>query len=969
MKTIFSHGKVIAKGANDGVSLIRSGQEISFVPNAKAELGTNVLSEITECPKDSDDNITTSGPYRSSVSCGSLPGRPSVTVITKPDGGSPATISHAITTEQESPPPEKEVEDCIEEGLILATVGGLYLIIPGESYLQDTTIKFLGTNLDAKCVVTNIGRLDKFNSRYSSCMPAKWDFQERVRKYIIGQIYNIQMSCPFIHEQVEFYSGYYKDAVKTPHYGYQLVATKFWSIAKLAGCALDLGQSWFSYGAMFATEVDRDFILENTIGFDANSYVINRSSIRIRQLNVQSSCELDPVYTSNDPHTRLTEELNHERFCYAMIDEVKAYEAARELAQSYANRMAEGKFVSHVDAQDPKTLEDRAASLGLVYELIYEMLGTVPDPGLPNPIENKDQVCDDLFQLWLGRDDEHTKMTSSLYFRTGFGLAQANTGEWYGCGILLTLEEDEVPDYTYYQVSLPNPPEVTVVDNSPLFNDMYAAGNTFRAFSQYPKMINVINSNAARWWYGGLTGLQLIAFIKENGAYGLSSPELSFLEDGTVDPNSIDRAYITNDKICEWPIDILTSGALIRPDQASKDPSIFYIQYDADHSRSVYLKITSAEEELGDIATDTSPTGDYHRSSVLPNEGEEDLEATGTPPGKVELYVGNTLIDSTEHFGQGMFTNPFQAITVGSVFHTSTGNTVVTYTLSKTLKSTHYEWEANYPEVHELYYWMSLSLYCAVVDPVGARVARWDLGGTNPTLGNIPFYEYTYHVFTPLEQTFDFEHQFMGEIKKGSVEVRATVDGYPIYLVDDETGGLYEQPNQHPEQETVLAGSSIDYDLGLVSFSFDTVWPDIHEDILLSADVEEFELYNPFKVYAEHVGYLGKNSYSYELRPFQSLGLEGLGCRFPEATITSDGRYVVFSCYPVYFIGTRNTRLNIGDDLPDTDFYDITIEGKGSRMQVTVFDLNYIEAEKPKRISKPMFLTNDVGYTDTVVLN
>ncbi len=966
MNTKNGLGKIVVSRKDSGTSLIRVGGDIHAIPKhqKKNTIASYTINEPDPVPS---NELSGDTPYKTTVACGNRPQAPSISTTVDKKKHIPLTASHRAPEAKTTTKPPEEPDECIDEGLIVATKNGFYLVQIGD-YLQDTTIKFLSADPTDKCVIKNVGRVELIETLYTSCMPSRWDFFDGVRKFTMASLYHTQPSNPFVFEQLEYFSGYYQDAVLIPHWGYHGVSTHMFSSAKLAGCALDVGQVWFTEGAMFTTMYKRDFTLKDVIGFDANDYPTTKSSVRIQQVNVPRSCEVDPTYPSNDVNARLVDKLNHYRYCLQMVDEVEVYEAARLLAEYYAGRMAEDKFVSHLDTGPYPTLGDRAEYFDIDAEEITEVLAKVSDPGLINPIENIDQVCDDLFTEWVSVTLENDKLVNTKYYRVAFGVAQADDGDWYGCGILLALPGDESPSYDTYTISLPDPPQIDIVVDSTVYINETDSGNTFRAFSQYPKSTDELSATAARWWDGEVAYFGYIVSFKDYGAYGLSSPEFLFDSEGVLDNEVISSAYLTESKVCTWPKELLTNGATIRPKDDTSGPSKFFIQYDSNHTRSVYLKVYSAAQSEYEITPDTPPDGDYRRDTVIPGPGE-DTEDSGTPVGKVELYVGNTLVDTTHRFGQGDFTNPFQSISVGSVFHTSSGYTVLLYTINKTIQSTYYTWwTSEYLDVREMYYWMKQTLWCAVIDPGGARIARWKVGAMNPEIGEDPEYKKTYKYETPVTPTTDFNIQFNGEIKKGTVKVFMTIEGEAVMFTDDSDGALTEVEDQHSKYTTLLSSSSIDYNTGLVTYSV-SVAPDLNEDVIHEAEVAQFVMYHGLSTYTEIVGYLGISGDTVYGQPFKSIEFEGLGCRFGEATITNDGHYVVFSSVPVYFKSGRGFRFLKDSELLELGVDQPAVTGKGSKPQVVVYDLFSLTAEEPARVSNPLLLVKDDEYTDVMVLN
>jgi hypothetical protein len=512
------------------------------------------------------------------------------------------------------------------------------------------------------------------------------------------------------------------------------------------------------------------------------------------------------------------------------------------------------------------------------------------------------------------------------------------------------------------------------------------------AFSTVPRELMYL-SGTTRQTFEGMVRLgayeEYLTRIKDGHVWGIRYPIAR--PDPATPLQPLPSSALVEGYLGYFGSGFLTQGGHYRLQDAGVWADV-HIQYDYYSSRSIIIKVEGAEQSEDPVGPDPNtlpdppdpaqPTLAGYPERLIPFEGDNPPVAPSSPSpyGDTELWVGSTLVDSAQRFSQGNVWNPYQTIMVASTFHSNSGYTVITYMRPKVLSSTFRTWdteeyEEHYWSVYEYFWWQKAELWCAVIDPLGALIARWQLGAAPPEYTeDQQYYEYVKRTHFLLDWQQDFIEQFNGIILKKSLTVTCEINGIDYVFYDkDGLGVLYEEPFQDPEVENVLASSSINYQTGLVEVGFSSGSPQVYTNIEFSAYVIEVDSWLEFSYYHQAGAYRW-TSYHAVVNPIYSIDAEGMVPCAPQATITEDGRYIVFACKSVNITSSGNKRVPFGQH-PEAHLYpggmplSLVYDYGKAPMQIQVFDLWNITSMVPRAVTLPLMLAKDLEPTECIVLN
>ncbi len=921
--------------------------------------------------------------------CGPIPPTGLSTVLDTSSGQStPPNSTPARTTSATS---TDEPVVCDEAGLIISMFDGYYLFYldPNPDDHPDPYYKYLGSNAGHECIKASIGKLEKYPfSGTISGQNARWAFEDNRRIHVNPVVEDVTRSSPMWPPWFGDYNQTYSigsRAVTVPHYGYYVddTARIYRALPNFGGCGEFAGFIKWSREHYIYACLDSDHYNFDTQGLDVEYFPSN--SIRIGAIADTIDCG-DTILPTGDNNERLRVLTNIDRICESEADGLIDDTEMITLAEDYAQEMADNDFLSHVSEVDGSTLESRCVDYGIEYVSIAEVLAAVP-----GELIEEDAGCDAIFAALKASEEHYNALMGNSYVRGAFSIAfNSDTLKWYCCGLIRVTEDDALIE-TNNRIVLPSAPDAWNGDFT---------GNSGWTLSQIGTCYKAFSTVPTESIY-----LSCLSFEKLRA----SAPTLTvnvrdYMEWGVVDNTAItgpiEEARVANSStpVITYPERGYSQGGAWKRGVVGGDGDPFneyYIEYDVDGGRDIYLKLRaldysgSAFDDTQVIRTfsrpytdgDTLPDGSTWTG---PDEAEPEL-IQSLFGGETELFVGTTLISDSSDSGSGSHINPFRTIVVSSVFHSNSGYTVITYTRTKTLNNTACEWDGeNGKDVYERYWRLKQTLWCAVIDNVGAKVVDFELKGTHPP----PEGETSGHALwtygteqappdEPQEQTFIA--QTNGDIKRGSVEFYAIVNGHVIYLYDDEEGGLVEAPYQDPNNEFVVSSSSINYTSGVISVSFGSERPDYSSDITFIAYVWPFEsLYESIASYHELAQYSQTVRYSsHDDYIPMAVGMDGVQASFVNATITEDGNYLVVGMRIGRILSSRLNRLSQADGGWFSSLGDPFTELYGGRAlqfgdhphQVIIYDMSSIALSTPALVAYPFLIDRLKKGSDTLVLN
>jgi len=829
-----------------------------------------------------------------------------------------------------------------------------------------------------------------------------------------------------------------------PHYGYQIDdnhnaidAESF--RAKVSGVAVPHDVAFFTRDALIYAVTDSDYNVWDSSGWDYPDYYggANQKGPRIMEgIDAPRSCELTPEYTSEDAHVRIVEKINYLRYCVWGKDTIEPDSNAGVAAQVYSDRMAELLFVQEDDPLTGSTPLDRLVATGVSVDdvvVLYQLEAAIPDPTLPDELPEGyndfdalrfDMACDNLFAKFTENQESESYLSliSNSYFKVGAGIAQEDAeedeetglgGDWYGCIVLWAHVEDEPDVRTSVRLQLKDAPNIEHTDYELLYPYVWHRGTGYRAFAQAPREEIGISCMCRQTFSAEMGGILEGNYvrIKDYKAYEIVQNSLARDGEGNILPIDAEPNEI-NDSTGHT---LFTTGGWLRiADDDGRDGTVyneFHLQRDdlqvettGEHTlkqttqkKDIYVRLHNVWNQPQPTTSTDSDDSHFFRSSPLLDPGSEPgelpyrapeeeptLEAALNDYGNTKLYVGTTLVDEARRFPQGRTLNPWQNIFVGSIFHTVSGYTAITYTMPKMLRMTHRYWVTGQWQ-KELYWWFKQSYWAAVLDPDGTILHRWPLTAPPHDFSDTEEdYLSTEKSQYVAESTTDFSFQFDGLIREGSVSVNCYIGGNAFTLfekADEETerfdGTLYEMPDQlasdqYDEDENgdplpVCTASDISYKTGLVTFSFGgTPKPKVYNTLYITAEIADVDWHSPIETWTEVVRY---ETDDYNWRPYQ-ISFAGYQPLTPNLTITEDGKYAVFTCKIAGATCAHKARLRYGQIQTSYDEFASAGYTLGSgKMQCQVFDLEEYDdlLEGPKRVTEPLFLNETYG--DTVILN
>lgn len=951
--------KVLGSSKVSGISITRNENGDIIQENRVLSVNGSIQGTIDRPSQE----VKKDNSFSSNISCGNIQsGRPTADSSSRKRPLKHFPKAQAVPSKVSKPTPEEP--DCTDLGLIVASSNGFSLIIIGDHYSL-SELKWLGSNPDDSCIEYNVGHVIRFeDNSYINCMPARWSYEDGERKFFMSSKVDQVCLRPFLGSyKYEDFTHMNREYTGIPQYGYTIPIyqsnDKFASVCRLSGVSLTLSYIWFSRDSIALVNLGRDYEdVFDSIGWDALNFgnTGTPATIRYRTIKNDLECPAEIAPSDNIP-ARSLYLLNSERKCEVgnlpLVTDYSAY----ELADYYADRMATYEFVDHIDQEDGSTLEQRADTFNLERTELAEVLGSVDDPGLSDPTENKDAVCDLMQDEFMNFD--YDAAVSSLYFRGGISIRQNVTSEkWYGCAILRTLETDS-NTYQNQYVYLGQSPDVN--DGSLEDNEYYqviAKGNSYRAFYTAPLDKLYVSCLTRQWWdgYSIILGEYLSTRFKDNYSHALYSS--SAIEGGSTTPIPV------GSKVIDWPFVLLTNGGWIRAESGSKE---WYFQYDGNTNNSIKVVCDIIPQTVGDASN--QPQEYTHRTSACLEYEETEPTITGNQGGNTSLYLGALVVDTAQRiYNSGDNPNPYQTLNVASVFHTVSGYKAITYTVIKTLANEYWKWDAGSNRVYERYYWLKIELWAAIISPTNTLIARWKLGsmpaGTDSSL------TYTDETLE-LVQTVDnkrFIFEYNKPLKAGTVEVYCNIGAYPVKFTDSKNGFLLEDEFQHPDQQYLLLASSINYDSGVVDLEFSNRAPDTGATVFcFSKAGDPAEVLKDFAQYSEIVMYSDDEKY----QNAYVVGSCGHAPEAPSLTITEDGNYAVFGVRSANIEIERVSRVLSGDPLTGVPRSSINYmyNYEESPYQVAVFDITQVTADKPKIVMYPTFINDESESTECLVLN
>jgi len=966
VRTSLRKGKVVFSSPNHGVSLVRdftSGRLIRLgkYGNSQRRKINSLISYMNSSFNRGNKNYNAYHPFPNEKRLPPVP---------------PMRVGPEDMSTEDKPIPI----EC--EGLVLASQQGYWVLKIDPLYSPNSKISWLGNNPGHECIKLLIGSVTRFNDAGCiSGLPARWAFQERMRKFTMPTTYSTNNLLPYrtsvVYKNPEYLGV---DSVSFAHYGYSIPMEPYrndvYSMAFPGGVYGALSYKWFSHNFLLMVDNNEEFSIYDTIGWDAfkssSGYFsgtvssnIEYGCARIRGLHPPEECAT-PVIRSGNIRQRALDTINAARMCDYNIQAVLDIDTDQVVALAYATEMATYSHFSHTGFFG-STLEERAEAGGLTWSALGEVLALIDDPGLVDPDDNLDAVVDEIIEAWETSPIHWDSLMSQTYFRFSCAAVKnLDTNKWYACGLLRALSTDERL-YNDAVVTLAVPPpmaggvyEEDIWQGEWIAEAQYSSCRGFCTVPvENPKVVNL----SRRIWKGYIVFLNwLYASVQDNFEYPSDS---GILEGGITAPtNSIEYA----DALEEYQLHYY-NGSRIRDHSETVN---FYYQYSGTLNRDIYV-------ELAPLTNSASDTPDFNVNTV-PEANRTDNT------GNCTLHVGSCVVDNSQRGRfHGLHCNPYQTITVAGIFHSNSGYTVIVYSMPETLYNDYLTWEYVYSDgglqytgdMYQRYYKVKQSLWCAVVLN-NTLIARWELKGQQEEETELYFWpeENIFVQIDPPQQ--DFIVNFNGIIEKDSVNVECLINDTVVVFTDAGDGTLTEQQYQIEGEQYLLASSTIDYDAGVINYTFGSLFPEIGSNVITKAHVSEFsDTLLPFEATTEIIcesfwpGYNPPLSESYSYFPV-SFNTSGV---FPAAisgTITEDGHYVVISL-SLYDVtsGVPPERYTSGGYAPSRYINTITFRHNADPPQVLVYDLTQKDEETsliPKLVNLPFYLTKE-KLTETVVLN
>lgn len=856
-------------------------------------------------------------------------------------------------------------------------------------------------------------------------------------------------------------------AVAIPWYGYFQRANRWFNdVTGLMGwagsCALLSGvayqPNWIKWGKEFylICEESKDYNYYSVSGMD-ESFFANKS-VRLGRINFEMECNVSTVHSSNFNtmcryYTNLIR--NCEENVHVIVDDSSS---VLTVAQNYAQNMADNQFMAHIDPNTGYDMVDRLENAGITDSIyVGEILCTVTDDEIDDEDEIPEIAVND---RWKTSADHFTVMIDSAFYKCSFGKAyDVVDNKWYCCGLFRTTEGDE--DLVDSE-DIIFPEAIKDVRNT--YEDMAEPGSSSRpgalphmiysvysAFSLVPEDPLNISAlcyevfSSSPWPF--VTTVISVPDHHKRALYTTSNiegPE----EYGTI--GSIKANYEQHES---------PGGFIANRGQAATayrrfyegDPTWlggpgytkFYIEYDHGTERkSVSLRLYDIISYVQRIDYSYWIDSDFTisdrpiRNGFQPHfrdtpmlvksydgtlEDEPDLGVgSSLRGGDTELYIGETYINNASDFSGGLHINPFQTINVMSVFHSNSGYTCVLYTRTKTLDNSWISWACNQaagvddPPDHapgetfgssERYWWLRQSLWCAVVDSSGFKIANFEVKGTKPQRSGedveTNYRPWNYDYIQPNAVDTQIIIQAGGIIEEGSLEIWADhIEGEQIIIKERETESSFEF-YVYSGDETKFSSCSVSLTTGEIIVEF-SVPPDEGSKIRFYADVWEFDsVYAPIHHFSEHVCYARVEYYDSPITTtnfisffevgtsgvygnnLKTISFDGLMPINPNVSITEDGKYLVIGMtiawakIPSLSGGRVPKGLTGNEDHPNWFGSTYLVNDpsinydKESLTQIIVLDMSDINVSgEPKLLVKPFLFSQLKGQlTETMVLN
>jgi hypothetical protein len=902
-------------------------------------------------------------PYNSSITCGTNSSQASGVNFGTDNPPPRTSLAATVTRFPVSPVTPKETDCAAEDGYIIVDSDGYYLIKPNYENISTSLVRYLGSNPNSLCLVHAIGNIEHIpvQGLRSTCNPSRWAYDDGVRKHSVPREYNIWCSMPMIDSTLGKSVDHVipMDSVHFSHYGYNFSQCDG-AGANLGGCCVNNDTAFFSRKELYVSIQGVDWVSYDTLTWDYPAYNGPAGARGIRKIwgfDKEISC--GTIVLSGQPVQRFLDQVNYDRYCELTIHKLKLNDALSSVCDKYAHRMAQFKFVAHDDPGTGKSSTDRVNDEGIPFLRITETLASVTN--LPAGTTEQG-VIDALWNALKESKAHYDALTSVYFYQIGFGYAyQESNNTWYGCAIVLVQETDTTEKYQQSRILYTDPP----VMRNPIYQqvlEVISSQSGLTAICTAPSVSN------------DLSGIVRSCFDCNFSLLGLEwryKDKDYFSYDWHYNGDASEGIDTSNPH--EYYPDILCMGGFIRPNNPY-EYSKFWIQRDirneflGDYRRDIRVELEGCN---GDAVPPPSPNPgnrDYFRTTptLLPEEVEPEMH--GDTHGNCRLYIGNCQVDEARRYSQSAYLNPWQSLMVGSVFYTVSGYTAITYTMPKMLNTTLRKWDYSSNgktiDVNELYWWLKIEYWAAIINPSGVMIARWKLQAAPPDFSSGDPTGYTpedreYESNTTQEYTF----QLQGMIQPISVVIEFRINTQKLILIDNGAGKFKEDHDQIHGYETVVADSHIDYYTGTIDITFGPAKPDKDTKINLFAMVKNQKFLVDIATYQEIVQYESDVEF---YQPYQ-ISFGGVHVLFPNLTVSEDGSVAVFSCRTCGIKFEANPRLGYGDVMKLTKLSKFSNDyGKG-RLQVQLFDLTNMSGTTPKSLTYPLSLRETTG--DVLLLN
>ncbi len=1048
--------KQIIKSINSGCAVYRDKEGIIKVGLSEGSLSSNEFFSKEDIEKNTE---VITGQY-----CGAIPSfNPMGTPLSKLG----SKISHININPSVIPSDPIIDADLHPPGLIITTIVGYFYINTQEDSSKIPYGLSLGSNPEHSLIVKSVGKViritanpkDKINGRLT-----RWAFEEgtRVHLHRINQdsLYRLFSYFPsFGDVAVSGPLGYHRVNMAVnlfiPFYGFywnwrarhqDVTGLSCWIgfNANPTGCAYQ--PNWIKWGKEFylICEEQKDYQYYAICGVEEPFF--SNNSIRVGRIELEMECNIPTVFSSNFT-TMCRYFANIIRNCEEYVHVVVSDSSAvLSIAEDYAYNMALNQFMDPIDPNTGKDIYGRLSDAGVTDSVhVGEILCTVNE----NEVEDEDGVANIAINTkWKTNSSDFTKMIDPAAYKCSFGKSFDYVGKkWYCCGIFRSTEGDEslvdANDIIFPLATKDVRSHYEAVALYWRLNPPEQIFSSYSAFSTIPE--ELLNISALCY---EVFSAPRIPF----GAYLLGIPDhhKRSLTATAVDSSGeygIIGSIIANYAQHENPLFNIAAGGqgqtatsyrrFFEHNYGSYGYTEFYIEY---HSvRSILLRLYDIDSLVNrgstfgnwtissDFNLSDQPTKILNasgqpsiRTSPLLQENEEEpiLTSSLTREGDTELWIGGVYINNASDSSSGVHINPFQTISVMSVFHSNSGYTCVLYTRTKTLANDWVYWEVNQPSgfknapptygASERYFWLKQSLWCAVVNSGGFVEANFEVKGTLPLRAGEEIEEdytpYREFYIQPDDIQTTISIQMDGIIKEGSVEIWVDsigIENKQLIIKEEETETGFSFYVYYGD-ESKFSSASVSLMTGELIVTFSEP-PKKDSKIEFMAEVWSFDsVYAPLNHYSEHVCYsivqymytplVSKYYYgfaststgegSFDVYPnLKTISYDGVMPINPNVSITEDGKYLIIGMnvawskitglsgrVPFGLSGNSdhpNWYANLTEPKPPTINY-----AKESLTQIIVLDMNNIVLGEPQLIQKPFLFSQLEGkLTEIMVLN